>query len=75
MPDLLTHSTTELQSIQEWFTSASSELFQAKREQKHEMARVRLHVAAQSAHRIAAEIEQFLDAYQALQRDGMIADC
>ncbi len=74
MSALLTHSVTDLHSIQEWFALTSHDLFQAKREQPDEMARVQLHVAAQSAHRLAAEIERFVTLHRQLQRDGLIEE-
>lgn len=72
MPALLTYSPAELAEIQQWFAEESRALFHAKTQCDNEEDRVRLHMAAQDAHQIAAEIRRFTSAHRALQQDGLI---
>ncbi|MDP1796923.1 MAG: hypothetical protein Q8K78_05560 [Planctomycetaceae bacterium] len=74
MSTALTYSTTELQDLGDWFSTESEALFQAKARHIDEESRVRLHVAAQDARRIAADLRGFATAHQALQNEGLLDD-
>lgn len=74
MSALLTYTAVELQELQEWFAAESQDLFQAKTLCDDEEDRVRLHVAAQDAHRLAAEISRFAAARRGLLADGLIEE-
>lgn len=72
MSALLSYSSTDLAELQEWFAAESRNLFHAKAQCEDEEDRVRLHMAAQDAHQIAAEIRRFAIAHRALREDGLI---
>lgn len=74
MPALLNYTAGELQELQDWFATESQDLFRAKTRCDIEEDRVRLHVAAQAAHRLAADIGRFAAAHQTLRDDGLIED-
>lgn len=65
-------SMEQLLELHDWLAAESASLFEAKRQCLDEESRVRLHVAAQDAHRIAADLEQFAYAHRRLETDGLI---
>ncbi len=69
-----TVSLDQLLELHDCLAAESVGLFEAKRRCLNEESRVRLHVAAQDARRIAADLKQFAAAYQALQVEGLIAE-
>lgn len=72
MPTLMTYPKADLTRLRDWFSVTSLELFDAKSSVEDQESKVRLHVAAQEAHHIAAELERFASAHQALLDDGLI---
>lgn len=67
-------STEHLRELHDWFATESVLLFEAKTRCHDEESRVRLHVAAQDARRLAFDLMEFAAAHEALQADGLIEE-
>jgi cysteine synthase len=62
----------EMQRVQQWLSGISADLYQSRESSADEIVKVRLHMAAQDAHRLASEMTLFTAAYRALKTDKLI---